>query len=99
MQYIKNIWNWVVYSSADSNKLSLTLKGIAGFILAIISYRYGIQNYSAVNSQVTMLIDMLITALQDAITLISIGATIYGTFRKIILTAQGTADTLPQNMQ
>ena len=94
MDIIKTVWNWVVYSSANANKFSLTLKGIAGIALTVISFKYGIQNMQSVNTQVSTIIDMLIAAAQDAVMLISICSTIYGAFRKVILTAQGTAATL-----
>jgi len=94
MEFIKALWNWVVYSSADSKKFSLTLKGIAAFVITLLSFRYGIQNVQILNENVSVLVDAVVAFVQDAVTLVSIIATIYGAVRKVVLTAKGEAATL-----
>lgn len=34
---MKKVWNWLVYSSADPTKISLTLKSVGPFVIAILA--------------------------------------------------------------
>lgn len=75
---LKSIWNWLVFSSADPDKLSLTLKAAIPFIVFL---RYGNQvELGGAIDAVTHLVVLLVTCITGAMTA-------YGALRKVYLTA------------
>lgn len=94
MQKIKSIVRWFVYSSADKEKLSNTIKGVTGFMVVASTALAGLGIGSAQITQEDgeLLADALVTVAQYfglAITSVYAAA---GLVRKIYLTYTGKAD-------
>ncbi len=92
MQIIKTIFQWVVYSSANPAKLSLTLKGISVFALTLISVYAGLAHIdisSITSVDFTRIVDAFISFIQAVATIASAVITVYGILRKVILTLMG----------
>ena len=75
-----NFIAWITTSSADPEKMALTVKGFLVFIVPVVAMLFGIDNELA-NSLIGPLVDATTTIM----TLIGLGMTIYGIGRKIIL--------------
>ena len=71
---INTILTWILVSSADANKLSLTIKGMLGYLVPVLMYTFNLDQGSA---------DI---ALSDAATLLSTLVFAVGLARKIYLT-------------
>lgn len=83
MRIIQKIWNWLVVSSADPSRISLTIKGIG---VAIIPYLMIITNTSGVqigSTEITSLFDTLAMIVQNFLTIVSGIMFVYGLVRKI----------------
>ncbi len=78
MEKVKNVFQWLVYSSANPDKLSLTLKAAIPF-LVLFKFGDSIQLGGAVDTLVNFIV---LTA-----TWISGGMLAYGAIRKVITTA------------
>ncbi len=89
---LKKIWLWIVTSSADPTKISLTIKGIGMSIIAIITLVYG----NALSPDLNTFLSSLIGLVQDVLIVISAVMTTWGLMRKIVLTVFGTNHQMPQ---
>ena len=78
METVKRIWFWIVRSSENPKKLSLTLKGLAGTLLAVVA----LFNITLV-PQLGYMVDFLITGTVLMFGAIGALTTAYGAFRKI----------------
>lgn len=90
---IQKIWNWIVWSSSNPEKISLTIKGFATFVPALVVL------FAFLHIQVTS--DTLLAILNDTAiglsalaTFIGVIMSIYGSYRKISTTALGTNQVL-----
>ncbi len=90
---LKKIWNWLVYSSEDANKISLFIKGVIGFVPSIVVFLNMIH--------ITVSADILVALLQQIIVIITATGTLfgalvggYGLVRKLINTLKGNNDVL-----
>jgi len=88
------IINWVIYSSKDPSRYSLTIKGSAGWVAASIVSLLAVMfqeevNTGDVNSIITMLGDIVGSGLQlvsQAVEWVALVLALYGAIRKIYLT-------------
>ena len=83
----KTFWNWLVVSSADEDKLSLTLKGIFGAAVTTLTVVLGFANIHV--GDLTPVVDALITLIQAIAAVVSAVVTLYGLVRKVVLTITG----------
>lgn len=93
MNYIKKGWNWLITSSADPEKVSLTFKGIVTGLATGLTILLGVAHIN-VGSQLTTLVDATVSFVQQVLVVISIGVTIVGLVRKLWITIQGQKPTL-----
>lgn len=87
---ILKFWNWIVTSSADANKTSLTVKGFLVGIIPAAMILLHIANINVGQEQLTGFIDAFSVVIQDALTLISAVMFLWGLIRKLSRTVDGT---------
>jgi hypothetical protein len=79
MNTLKKIWNWLVWSSKDSTKISLTLKTGIPYLILVLSW----QGIAIDGTAIQQLVDLLINAV---ILLVQFGlavTAICGAYRKV----------------
>jgi len=81
---LKKVWRWVINSSEDPNKLSLTLKGLLPLVIALST----ISGYDLRQDDLSSLTDAVVTALVQFVALVSALTTLYGAGRKVINTTR-----------
>lgn len=92
MEFITKAYDWVVWSSANAEKYSATLKallsgGAAVFLLSLVHLNLPVED---VNS----LLDVLVTIAQTSATILTAVFTAVGLIRKIVHTLTGNNDLL-----
>lgn len=100
MKYLKLLWRWVVKSSADPEKMSLTIKGLLvlliPYILTSLDMVCAIGQY-CISVDESFLKDTVDFIGQSAYLILSfVGAamTFWGAIRKVDLTVRGENKTL-----
>ena len=90
--YIMNkIIQWLVLSSSDAAKLSLSVKGILLGIIPILITVTGITGIQIPNAEtLTAVVELVGTFIQVALGIVSLVVTLIGVVRKILSTLQGT---------
>ncbi len=91
---IKKIWDWIVLSSADAEKISLMVKGFLMGILPLILIMMHAANIQTSNELLTAVIDTIAQVIVVAGTGISSLVTVVGLIRKIYFTLTGQNDVL-----
>jgi len=86
---LKTFWRWLVYSSADANKFSLTVKAVLIGALTFATTLAGFAQVQLPTEQLTVLVDQLIFVLQTFIGLCAGITAVYGAIRKLSLTYLG----------
>lgn len=87
---IRNLFQWIVYSSKDPTKFSLTLKGIVTTVVSIIAtlgFYFGLRVFP--QGQIVDLLGELIDDIGTIIATIGSIISIFGALRKIWLTILG----------
>ncbi len=88
MKYIKFAFNWLVISSADSDKLSSTLKGSIVFvILTALASTLHISGFTEASNS-------FVDALVEVCRAVAAIYACYGAFRKVSRTVGGTNEML-----
>ena len=85
---LDSLWNWLVLSSANSNQVSLTVKGA---LATGISFFIGIAGAThlhipGVEMNLNLLADQVVLFVQYGLGLVGVISTIVGLVRKIVLT-------------
>ena len=83
---------WLVLSSANSSKWSLTLKGVLGTAVTVITMVAGLGHVQV--GDLTPLVDSIIQAVQAVALAVTSIAGVVGLFRKIYRTVKGTHDAI-----
>lgn len=94
MKTIKKIWNWLVLSSANASKISLTVKGVLLGLLPTIVYFSGILGLHTSIDILNIVVNDISMVIVELGTLISVAATVIGLIRKIHATITGTNDVI-----
>ena len=81
-----NIWNWLVKSSADPDKIAVTVKGFLGTVASILVLMSPLVHLKISNEQVTAVINLTVQIVVSLCAVISGIAAILGFVRKIYLT-------------
>jgi uncharacterized membrane protein (GlpM family) len=84
------IWKWLVKSSADSEKLSLTIKGTLLGIVPVAIYLFGAFNIEVASDQLTSAIDGIVVLIGVFAGIVSAVQIAVGVIRKIWTTFEGT---------
>lgn len=91
---IEKIWSWLVYSSTNSQKISLSIKGAIGTILVTVSLFAGDINIPLLGDLLNSVIDSGFMVIQSAVGLVSAIAMLLGAFRKVYTTLTGKNDVV-----
>ncbi len=96
MKFLKLIWEWIVTSSENPQKASLTIKGILAGIVMYAGLASGVFHFSINTVDATNAVTAITAAFQATLTLVSYAiaaysawSTAYGALRKIAITATG----------
>lgn len=99
-----NVWNWLVVSSEDPYKFSLTLKAGLPTLITGLTIVLGFAHVAIGSADLTAAADSFIQVAQDLIILIGGVTTAYGLARKLVaswrgdhagVNAQGVGLTVP----
>jgi hypothetical protein len=82
---IKVVWNWLVRSSANPDKVSLTIKGALSTAVILLGY-LGITGHQL---DITSIADNSAEVLVQIVAAITTLTTLYGAIRKLWLTISG----------
>lgn len=82
-QALKAVYQWIMYSSVNSQKISLTIKAGIPLTLSVLAFA-GISDLSA--EELNSSVDALFVILNSIIMIVSAIGTVYGVFRKIVNT-------------
>jgi hypothetical protein len=81
------VLTWLLISSKDPEKVSLTIKGILTGAIPVITIVLGLAHIQV--GDLTPFVDGIINVVQTALAAIAAVMTVWGLFRKIILTLKG----------
>ena len=84
MEIIKKIWNWLVVSSANPQKISLTVKGVIISLIPILLTLSGIAHLSITSDGITNIASLIANLIDVSFTIIASISIVYGIIRKII---------------
>ncbi len=93
-KYLKTAWIWLVYSSANPEKFSMSLKAGATALITYGTVAAGFAHVTLPFELLTQLFDTLIAGVQALLLLISLIVTAQGVWRKIASTVRGTNQVL-----
>lgn len=86
---LKSIWAWLVYSSADSRKLSLTVKGALTSIIPFVIVAGNLTNLQLQNEDLENVVDGIVLVIEAGLGLVAAITFIYGAIRKVWRTLMG----------
>lgn len=89
MDNIKRILAWLFMSSQDPKKVSATVKGLLLGGVTVATFLLGLQDVVVAQSLWTAFIDQTVDVIQIGLMLVSSLMTLFGLFRKIIITITG----------
>lgn len=93
-QWIKDVlviaWKWVVYSSADPVKTSLTIKALLVSGVTYLTVVFQFANINFGNFELNMLIDAIVAFIQALLMVVSTATALFGLLRKSYKTIKGT---------
>lgn len=84
MKTIEKIGAWIILSSQDSTKFSLTVKSSIAYVVAVLAFAH-LPNYN-----LPQVADMLVLVFEQTIQWISATIALYGLYRKFITSWRGT---------
>lgn len=87
---LKKIWNWVIYSSANAEEISLTVKGVLLGIVPAVIILGNLAHVTFTSDQLTHIIDGIVAAIGAIGLIVSAIMTLYGLLRKLATTSLGT---------
>jgi len=80
---LKRVWAWLVLSSADPNKVSLTIKGALTGLVTMITISAGLAGVQLPSEGLTEAVDAIISFVQFSLLWLSSAVTAWGVFRKV----------------
>ncbi len=89
---IDKVWDWLVWSSADPEKLSLTVKGAMTGFVTLMTVALGVaQIHLPVGAPeiLNQIIDGTVLVIQAIAGLVSAIALVFGLWRKLVITFKG----------
>lgn len=80
---LHKIWAWIVYSSQDSTKISLTVKSALTGLITALTVAAGLANIHLPSAELTALVDSIVFLIQSLLLLVSSALAAWGLIRKI----------------
>lgn len=90
MKKISFIWNWLVYSSANAEHISLTVKSAGIAIIPTLLIIFNVFNIKFTSEQLTLVVDQIAQFIIVFGAIISFSGVTVGILRKITSTLDGT---------
>ncbi len=87
---IKKVWLWLVLSSENPKKYSLTIKATLTAVVTMVTTFAGIAGIGLPQTDWAMLIDTILMIIQQFLTAIALIAGLVGLVKKVGSTIQGT---------
>lgn len=87
---LKTIWSWLVYSSVNADKISMTLKGLAVGLIPVIIVVFSLYNVQLESVKLNGIVDSLSDIVFAVSALVSAISVTWGAFRKLWTTVHGT---------
>jgi hypothetical protein len=81
--------NWIVLSSKDSEKFSLTIKGFGTAFMTLLTVVAGFEHVQLSSADLTAVVDAAVSLLQVVCLAVSTAVTLYGAIRKVVITLKG----------
>jgi hypothetical protein len=91
---IKKATTWLVYSSSDATKYSVTIKSAFAGLITVATVYSGIAHVTLPTEDLTRISDAVIVIVQSFFLIVSSLAFVYGSVRKIYLTVTGQNSTV-----
>jgi len=91
---MKRIWEWIVYSSADADKIGLTVKGFLAGLIPVVLFLTSAAKINVGQEQLTVLVDAAAVLVQALLGAVSAAMFLFGLGRKIWLTIAGKNDVI-----
>lgn len=91
---MKTFLQWLIISSSDSSKVSLTVKAFLGGLIPVLTIVLGFAHVQV--GDLTPVVDAFIAVIQAFFTFLSALLFLYGLGRKIYLTLMGQHEGLQQ---
>ena|ERR1035437_6063922 len=95
-QILLNAWEWLVKSSANPEAVSLTVKGILLGVIPVVLTLAGFVHLTLTDNVLTDTVASIANLIDVVLTLVAGGLTVYGLFRKIVLTVEGKNQVINQ---
>lgn len=89
MTILNRIWAWLLLSSSDPNKVSLTIKGALVGLLTAITMVAGVANIQLPSEALTQSVDGIIAFVQTSLLWVSSAVTAWGAIRKVWTSISG----------
>lgn len=90
MTVIKKVFAWLVFSSKNSAKISLSVKSALTFFVTMLTVWAGFAHIQLPTEALTQAVDDIIVFIQTAFLLISTASTIWGLLRKVWTSITGS---------
>lgn len=86
---MKKFLHWLVLSSQDPQKLSLTLKGILVMYSPVIVFTLGVLKLPLDQSALSQIIDAAVFVVQSVLVLVGASVALVGIVQKVVLSVTG----------
>jgi len=90
---MKNIWQWLVYSSTNVDRYSLTIKSLGKFIPSAVLL-FAFMNINVDSSILLKLFDSIAILVSAFASVVSATSVVYGLARKIWTSIRGTNEVI-----
>lgn len=90
LYFMKKFFAWLILSSRDPKKVSLTIKAYLTATTTYILFFAGLFHISLGASDLAVLIDQIVKIISDILIVISAATTFWALLRKVMATIQGT---------
>lgn len=89
MQKLKVVWQWLVKSSADPERISLAVKGFLGGLVTVLTIVFGLAHIQVGSQDLSSIVDAIVSVVQAAAGFVSAIVLVVGLVRKVWLTIKG----------
>ncbi len=87
---LKKFWLWLVLSSSDPTKYSLTIKSALTGVITALTIVAGLTNITLSTPDLTAIVDNIVATVQTILLLVSLVTGTYGFIMKVWDTINGT---------
>lgn len=85
--FLNSVLNWFLLSSADPTEASLTFKGLLVAAVPTLMTVFGLTHIAVSQDMLSTVINDAATTLQDVLYVVAALMTVWGAFRKLVISA------------